>query len=305
MRWVTVVRDGAERTGLLVEEKVHLLPTGEPLVDLLGDDGERLAAAGELALRDPLDVVDLATAPLGPPLRPRTIRESVGFLGHVRNTSPGGVCEPEFTRVPAFYFSNPSAVTGPYDDIEMFPGCTEFDYELEVGAIIGRAGSDLGPEDADRHIAGYVLFCDWSARDLQLREMRLGLGPAKGKDGANTLGPVFVTADEVSSLHLEMTATVNGEVTSRGRLDQMDWSFAEMLVYTSRGATLNPGDMIGSGTVPSGCLLEAYLTEPDSFRGWLKPGDVVTLSVESLGSTRQTVLPGRPLRPLDPKEALS
>ncbi|MFF9410327.1 fumarylacetoacetate hydrolase family protein [Streptomyces anandii] len=305
MRWVTYhCPPAGSRAGLVIGDRVHLLPDTVSVLELLGDDGERLHAAGERATSDPADVVAFSRDRIGPPLRPPSIRESVGFLEHVRNTSPAGTINENFTRFPPFYFSNPTAVTGPYTDIAVFPGSRQFDYELEVGAIIGRPASDVRPEDAHCHIAGYVLFCDWSARDLQLREMGLGLGPAKGKDGANTLGPYFVTPDELEpwrsgeSYRLEMSARVNGERTSQGRLDSMDWTFGDMIAYASRGTTLQPGDMIGSGTVPSGCLLESYIQHPDTFHGWLKPADVVCLEVQGLGATCQTILPGRNPHPL-------
>jgi 2-keto-4-pentenoate hydratase/2-oxohepta-3-ene-1,7-dioic acid hydratase in catechol pathway len=300
MRWVSYLSNETERAGVIAGHRIHGLPPGETVLGLLGDDGERLAAAGQRALADPAEVIDAATARLGPPLRPPSIRDCVGFLQHVRNTRPAAPIDPLFQRIPAFYFSNAASVTGPYDPVRVFPGSEQFDYELEVGAVIGRPASDLNPEDAERYICGYVIFCDWSARDIQLEEMRLGLGPAKGKDGASTLGPVLVTPDELAglrsgdSLHLEMTASVNGQPTSRGWLDDMDWSFAELLAYTSRGTTLRPGDLIGSGTVPTGCLLEAALADPGTFRGWLEPGDVVSLAVTGLGTTRQQVLPSHP-----------
>ncbi|MEU9337028.1 fumarylacetoacetate hydrolase family protein [Streptomyces sp. NPDC048290] len=317
MRWMTYdcPRTGP-RTGLLSGDGLHLLPGTTTLLDLLGDDGERLSAAAEQALTDPADIVTPDPARTGPPLRPPSIRESVGFLDHVRNTSPTRALDPRFTEFPPFYFSNPAAVTGPYTDIPLFPGTARFDYELEVGAVIGLPARDVKPEHAHRHIAGYVLFCDWSARDLQLHEMGLGLGPAKGKDGANTLGPYLVTPDVLAhhrangthdtydTYDLEMTAEVNGVRTSSGRLSAMDWTFADMIAYMSRGTTLRPGELIGSGTVPSGCLLEAFVQRPAAFRGWLQPGDVVRLEVQELGHTLQTVLPGpapHPLRPLTPE----
>ncbi|WP_312868284.1 fumarylacetoacetate hydrolase family protein [Amycolatopsis pithecellobii] len=177
---------------------------------------------------------------------------------------------------------------GPSDPVPIFPGSEQFDFELEVGAVIGRAGHDINPNHGWDHIAGYTIYGDWSARGLQRHEMRLSLGPAKGKDGANTIGPLFVTADEIAvhrtgnGFHLRMNACVNGKLISEGWLDQMDWSFAEMVAYASRGAELRPGDVLGSGTVPTGCLYEHFAMGTEKFDRWLQAGDQVRLAVEHL-----------------------
>ena len=306
MRWVTVRHQGGERPGLAVDETVRLLAGEEQLGDLLGDDGERLRAAAERATAAPLDVIALDGADLAAPLRPPQIRDFLTFLDHLRNAGRAANMELNavWHEIPAFYFSNAAAVVGPYDPVHISPGCERFDFELEVAAVIGRAGSNLAPSDADGHIAGFMILNDWSARDVQINEMQLMLGPAKGKDGANTLGPWFVTVDELEpyrhdgGYRLEMKAFVNDDQVSSGSLDQMDWSWADMVAYASRGTHLRPGDVIGSGTVPSGCLLEAAALDGDDFRGFLRPGDEVRLEVEGLGATRQKVLEPLPLHPL-------
>jgi glyoxylase-like metal-dependent hydrolase (beta-lactamase superfamily II) len=191
----------------------------------------------------------------------------------------------------------------------MAPGSVWQDFELEIAAVIGTAGKDLSVADAERSIVGYMILNDWSARDLQQLEGQLAIGQAKGKDGGVTLGPYLVTPDELEpyrrdgKLSLYATALVNDQVIGSGSTAQMDWSFAEIIAYASRGVMLNPGDVFGSGTVPT-CTLVEHLdpTAPESFRGWLHDGDVVTLRVEGLGETRQTVrktaapqpLPARP-----------
>jgi 2-keto-4-pentenoate hydratase/2-oxohepta-3-ene-1,7-dioic acid hydratase in catechol pathway len=225
-------------------------------------------------------------------------------LQHIRNCSGGRAIADGFSQVPTFYFSNTAAVIGPHDAVAISPGCTQFDYELEVCAVIGRTGFNISREDAEGHIAGYMILCDWSARDLQLAEISMGLGPAKGKDGANTLGPMLVTPDELESSRSEkgfglaMTAHVNDELVSSGRWDSIDWDFADMITYASRGTTLRPGDVLGSGTVPTGCLIEHYALAPDSFRGWLQPGDEVRLEVERLGALTHRVVAGAAAQPL-------
>lgn len=301
MRWVTCRDDAAtERVGLVRGDSVHLLDDETALIDLLGDDGSTLAEAGERAERDPIEVIDLAAADLAPPLRPPQVRDFLCFLDHLRNAqSAAGIeMDPLWEQLPAFYFSNTTSVVGPNDAVEISPGCVWFDYELEVAAIIGRGGQNLHPDSAESHIAGFTIFCDWSARDLQMREMKLSLGPSKGKDGANTFGPMLVTADELeafrsgNSYHLEMAAYVNGEQISHGWMDQMDWSFGEIIAYASRGTALRPGEAIGSGTVPTGCLFEHFaVLGPAEFPGWLVPGDEVRLEVQELGTCSQKILP--------------
>jgi 2-keto-4-pentenoate hydratase/2-oxohepta-3-ene-1,7-dioic acid hydratase in catechol pathway len=178
------------------------------------------------------------------------------------------------------------------------PGCTWFDYELEVAAVVGRGGSDLHPEEAEAHIAGYTILCDWSARDLQAREMRQRLGPAKGKDSATSLGPWLVTPDELADrrrgngFDLRMTATVNGRVYSDGNWSTVYWSFGQLLAYASRGTTLRPGDVFGSGTVGRGCILELSGLHGEEEYPWLRPGDEVTLAVERLGELHARIGPG-------------
>lgn len=308
MRWVMYRAEaGDERAGLVLDGAIHGLDAGSRVIDLLGDDGERMDSAAQQAREKPTEVVPFDRAVLGPPVRPGQIRDCLTFLDHLRNARAaiGGEIDPAWEEIPAFYFSNTTGVIGPREPVAISPGCEQFDYELEVGAVIGREGGDLHPDEAASYIAGFMIFCDWSARDLQFHEMRLGLGPSKGKDGANTLGPMLVTADELEpykagpSYHLEMTGYVNGEKVSHGFMDQMDWSWGEVLSYASRGTRLLPGEVIGSGTVPTGCLVEHFAVDgPDKFRGWLQPGDVVRLEVQELGAIEHEILPPKPVHRL-------
>ena len=191
----------------------------------------------------------------------------------------------------------------------MAPGSNEWDYELEIAAVVGHEGRDLTPEAAEDVIVGYTILCDFSARDLQRREMRQRLGPAKGKDSATSLGPWLVTADELlpyrsgRAFSLRMEASVNGRRYGGGRLDDIHWSFAEMVAYASRGTRVVPGDVIGSGTVGTGCILELALTGQGDDHPWLTPGDVVEITVEHMGHLRHRIVAGTPLRPLRPGEA--
>jgi 2-keto-4-pentenoate hydratase/2-oxohepta-3-ene-1,7-dioic acid hydratase in catechol pathway len=201
---------------------------------------------------------------------------------------------------PTFYFTNPHAVFGPHDDVPMPPGSQVLDFELEVAAVIGREGRDLTPEQARENIVGYTVFNDWSARDLQSAEMKVGLGPCKGKDTATTLGPYLVTADELAPyrdaegfLRLALTAEVNGQVVGKDLLSNMSWTFEEMVAYASRGTRVVPGDVLGSGTCGNGgCLAELWGLRGERTPPPLGPGDTVTLTVEGIGTLTNTVVPG-------------
>ncbi|MCK8438520.1 fumarylacetoacetate hydrolase family protein [Streptomyces sp. D2-8] len=239
-----------------------------------------------------------------PPLQPPTVRDFVTFEEHVegvRRSVDGAAGVPEqWYAAPTFYFTNPYAVYGPYDEIPVPPGSRVLDFELEVAAVIGKEGRDLTREQAREHIAGYTVFNDWSARDLQSAEMKVGLGPCKGKDTATTLGPYLVTADELEKyrdedgfLRLALTAEINGAVVGRDLLSNMSWTFEEMVAYASRGTWVRPGDVLGSGTCGNGgCLAELWGVRGKQDPPPLKPGDTVSLSVEGIGSVSNTVVAG-------------
>ncbi|MER8011876.1 fumarylacetoacetate hydrolase family protein [Streptomyces sp. NPDC094149] len=245
-----------------------------------------------------------------PPLQPTSIRDFVTFEEHVEGVRrsvdrAAGVPE-QWYAAPTFYFTNPHAVHATGEAIPMPPGSAVLDFELEVAAVIGREGRDLTPEQARDHIVGYTVFNDWSARDLQSAEMKVGLGPCKGKDTATTLGPCLVTADELDKyrdadgfLRLALTAEVNGETIGRDLLSNMSWTFEEMVAYASRGTRVLPGDVLGSGTCGNGgCLAELWGLRGGQSPPPLKPGDTVTLTVEGIGTLTNTVVPGAEPVPL-------
>lgn len=307
MRWVTYEAGEGPRTGLLDDDTVRGIGTGVTLLSLLGDDGERMAEAGTAARTNPAEVRPLDEVRLLAPIpRPPSVRDGLCFLEHLRGCYRAlGRTEdlhPAWSQTPAFYFGNPAAIVGPYDDVPIAPGSSWFDFELEIGAVVGRAGRDLHPDTAEQHIVGYTFFNDWSARDHQLRDMAQGIGMGKSKDSAITLGPALVTADELEPyrrdgvLDLEVSAAVNGREVGRGSLAAADWSYGELLAFLSRGTELQAGDVIGSGTIPGGCLLEHVDTSDlAAFTGWLAPGDTVVLSSAVLGQTRQTVRSAEPM----------
>lgn len=193
----------------------------------------------------------------------------------------------QWYEIPVFYFSNPASVIGNGDEVYAPKNSVELDFELEIAAVIGCEASDLPSDDSAMEcVAGFTIYNDWSARDLQRNEMAVGLGPSKGKDFANALGPWLVPFAELKDryqngrLDLNMSAAINGKTVSRGNASSMYWTWPQLLAHASRDTKLLPGDVIGSGTVGTGCILE--LT-PTAVGGWLKAGDVVQLEIERLG----------------------
>lgn len=312
MRWVRYRSAAGPRLGVVVGDQVNG-STEADLVQLLVD--HRLAAAGEQALGRPVEVLPLDEANLMAPVhRPPAIRDFMAFEQHVEGMAMLVEGRPTVPDVwydqPLFYFSNPASVVGPHDEVAVPPGCAAFDFELEVAAVIGMGGGDLTLDDAARSIAGYVLMNDWSARDVQAREMQGPLGPCKGKDSAITLGPWFVSADELPGLAtgeptgIELRVAVNGTDFGGAPLDSLGWTFAEMASYASRGTRLRPGDVLGSGTCGDGCLAERWGRRGrDSIRP-LQPGDVVTMTGGPLGRIANRVTASTGIRqPLARRES--
>jgi len=230
------------------------------------------------------------------PFAVSSIRDFYAFEQHVKTCRGHRGLEmvPQWYQVPVFYFSNPVAVIGDGDPVHAPKGSEALDYELELACVIGKSASDLPADDSAMDcLAGFTIMNDWSARDLQRAEMAIGLGPSKSKDFATSLGPKLVPFAKLRDcyrdgrLHLEMTARVNGTVYSRGNSGSMYWTWPQLLAHASRDTELRPGDVLGSGTVGTGCILE--LT-PEAVGGWLKPGDLVELTIERLGTLRNPVV---------------
>jgi fumarylacetoacetate (FAA) hydrolase len=259
--------DRTPRPGRIEGDRVVELDAPD-LVSVLG---------GETAPRD-IGELPLAQARLCAPIpEPPTVRDFFAFEQHIATAraNRGAEVPPEWYEVPVFYFTNPRAIFGPDDPIAYPQMSEQLDYELEVAAVIGRGG----------RVGGFTVMNDWSARDLQLQEMKVGLGPAKGKDFATSLGPVLVTCDEFDGSAGEMVARVNGEERSRGNLRDLYHSWDAIVARASLNTRLRPGDVIGSGTVGTGCILE------HNDGRWLRPGDVVELEVDGIGVLRNTVVP--------------
>jgi 2-keto-4-pentenoate hydratase/2-oxohepta-3-ene-1,7-dioic acid hydratase in catechol pathway len=260
-----------DRVGVLAGDDVAEVIGAGSMLELLrrGLDavrtGERVALR-EVALRAPLP-------------RPNSMRDFMLVEEHVRNSL--GDVPAEWYEIPVYWKGNCDAVFGPEDEVP-WPAYTEkLDYELEVGAVIGRRVRGVGVDEAADCIAGYTIFNDWSARDIQFREMKVGLGPGLGKDFATSLGPCLTTADAIDIKTAPMRARINGEVWSEGTLGAMRFSFPEVISHLSQEQTLHPGDVLGSGTVGRGCGLE--------LDRWIRPGDVVELEVEGIGALRNRV----------------
>ena len=269
-------------------DMIDFLSGGRPGLAIAEEAVAGVRARGDERFRDAQVIHERAAVRLRAPLpRPHSIRDFLMVEQHVR-----GAMErlPPDQRVhsleamaatPGHYKGNVDAVYGPDDLIPWPPFTSELDYELELGMVIGRGGKDISVEDAAQHIAGFTIFNDWSARDIQMREMKVGLGPGLGKDFANSLGPAIRTADGFDPTTAALEARVNGEVWSSGTVGAMLKTFAELVAWTSQGQMLRPGDVLGSGTIGGGCGLE--------LGKYLPPGAVVELEAEGIGVLRNTV----------------
>ena len=235
---------------------------------------------GETVLYRPDNVRIMAPLP-----NPPSLRDFIAFEEHIAATSKrrGQPIPPEWYKAPAYYKGNHRTIIGPDEDLPWPLETTKLDYELELACVIGRKGKDISERDAPGYIAGYTIMNDFSARDIQFQEMACRLGPAKGKDFATAIGPCLVTPDEIRDLNaLRMVARVNGEVWSEGRFGTIHWSFPQMIAHVSRGETIYPGDLFGSGTVGGGCGLE--------MDRYLHPGDVVELEILPIGVLKNRVI---------------
>ncbi|HWH62728.1 MAG TPA: fumarylacetoacetate hydrolase family protein [Ginsengibacter sp.] len=246
---------------------------------------------------------------LAPVPNPTSCRDAYAFRQHVATARRNRKLDmiPEFDQFPVFYFTNHNAIQGPGEIICMPDQLNKLDFELEVAIVICKPGKNIKAEEADEYIGGFMIMNDISARELQMEEMKLNLGPAKGKDFSTVIGPMLVTPDELeeflipakenhvgNAYNLSMKCRVNGVQVSEGNLGDMDWSFAEIIERCSYGVQLYPGDIIGSGTVGTGCFLESNgtgkLNDPEYKEQWLQEGDEVELEIENLGILKNTIV---------------
>ena len=277
------------------------------LVELIQMDNYQERTTSFISNEDCLkhDINDITILPTIP--KPTSFRDAYAFREHVANArkNRGAKMIAEFDQFPIFYFSNHNAMVGDGQEIELMPDhFHRLDYELEFAIVIGKGGKNILSKNADKHIAGFCILNDLSARALQMEEMKLNLGPAKGKDFANVLGPYLVTPDELENksintpfgkkYNLQMSCHINGKLLSSGNAKDMDWTFAEIIERASYGVELFPGDVIGSGTVGNGCLLElngsGKALDPDYKEQWLKAGDEIEMQIEGLGKITNNLI---------------
>lgn len=287
---------------VIPDNMLEFLRGGEELMDRARQINDDIVS-GRLTAKEEVFYELLAPVP-----HPASCRDGYAFRQHVaaarRNRRVDMI--PEFDQYPVFYFTNHQAIQGP-GDIECMPDHFEkLDFELEAAVVIGRQGRNIRADEADRYIAGYMIMNDMSARTLQMEEMLLNLGPAKGKDFSTVIGPWLVTPDELepyripakeghtgNAYDLKMQCWVNGTLVSSGSMGDMDWTFAEIIERCAYGVDIMPGDVIGSGTVGTGCFLElngtGLLNDPAYQPQWLKEGDVVEMEITGLGRLSNTI----------------
>ncbi len=314
MKLATYSRQGRQQLALYVDGRLYDTNNADnrlpvTMMELLQDwdNLSGYAREAEARIREGKLLQDAGipyeSAPLLAPVpNPASCRDGYAFRQHVaaarRNRRVDMI--PEFDQYPIFYFTNHNAIQGPGDILCMPDHFHKLDFELEAAVVLGRRGRNVKAEHADDYIAGYMIMNDMSARTLQMEEMLLNLGPAKGKDFSTVIGPVLVTPDELesyktspkpghtgNSYNLTMKCRVNGIQVSEGNMGDMDWTFAEIIERCAYGADILPGDVIGSGTVGTGCFLElngtGLLNDPNYKPQWLQDGDVVEMEIDGLG----------------------
>jgi 2-keto-4-pentenoate hydratase/2-oxohepta-3-ene-1,7-dioic acid hydratase (catechol pathway) len=320
MKLVTYAKQGLEQLAFYIGDKLYdthaanaklpttmmdMLNNWEALVDI-AKQTEADIKSGKLSAEG--ISYDSATI-LAPVPKPTSCRDGYAFRQHVaaarRNRKVDMIAE--FDQYPIFYFTNHNAIQGPGDIVCMPDHFQKLDFELEAAIVTCKKGRNIKAADADEYIAGYMIMNDMSARTLQMEEMLLNLGPAKGKDFSTVIGPMLVTPDELeqykvpakenhvgNSYNLKMRCWVNGVLVSEGSVGDMDWTFAEILERCAYGVDIIPGEVIGSGTVGTGCFLElngtGLLNDPNYKVQWLQPGDVVEMEIEGLGKLKNTIV---------------
>lgn len=323
MKFVSYVNNTRERLGLYLDNKIYDLSDAaakagtflpwEMLGFLQGEEEamekarnveEKLKSGNiEMPFFEWKDIKILAPVP-----NPPSCRDGYAFRQHVATARRNRKVEmiPEFDEYPIFYFTNHNAIQGPGDVYCMPDHFRQLDFELEACVVIGKKGRNIRAANADSYIAGYMIMNDLSARQLQMEEMKLNLGPAKGKDFSTVIGPWLVTTDELEKwkaappaghtgnrYNLKMRCSVNGIQVSEGSMGDMDWTFAEIIERVSYGVNIQPGEVIGSGTVGTGCFLElngtGKLNDPDYPVQWLQEGDVVEMTIDGLGCLQNVI----------------
>lgn len=321
MKLVTYAKEGREQLAFCINDNLYDTDMADPrlprtMMELL-QGWEKLAPVARMVeadiksgLNTTMSYASLSSAQLLAPLpHPASCRDGYAFRQHVAAARRNRKVEmiPEFDQYPIFYFTNHNAIQGPGPVRVMPDHLQKLDFELEAAIVTCKHGRNFNAGEADQYIAGYMIMNDLSARTLQMEEMKLNLGPAKGKDFSTAIGPMLVTPDELepyktepkpghtgASYDLKMRCWVNDKLVSEGSMGDMDWTFAEILERCAYGVDILPGEVIGSGTVGTGCFLElngtGLLHDPNYQPQWLQPGDVVKMEIDGLGTLINTIV---------------
>ena len=317
MKLVSYQTEGVAQLGVFIKGHIYNLHSCDKLIphtmsEFLAGGVELMDRAkvinekiitGQLAAKEEVFFELLAPVP-----NPTSCRDGYAFRQHVAaaRRNRGVPMIPEFDQYPIFYFTNHNAIQGPGEIVCMPDHFQKLDFELEIAIVIGKKGRNVLAKDADEYVAGFMIMNDMSARTLQMEEMLLNLGPAKGKDFSTVIGPWLVTPDELAqhlvpakaghvgnNYNLSMKCWVNGQEVSQGNVADMDWTFAEIIERCAYGVDILPGDVIGSGTVGTGCFLELngtkLLNDPNAQTQWLQDGDVVEMEIAGLGMLNNTI----------------
>jgi fumarylacetoacetate (FAA) hydrolase len=321
MKLVSYIKDSRERLGIFYADKIYnISDNAKSLGKGLPDDMHSFLQQGEEAMKAAKEIneqiksgnnnlkQETGVKIIAPVPHPTSCRDGYAFRQHVAAARRNRKVEmiKEFDQYPIFYFTNHNAIQGPGEIYCMPDHFQKLDFELEAAIVIGKRGRNIRAAEADEYIAGYMIMNDMSARTLQMEEMLLNLGPAKGKDFSTVIGPWLVTPDELEPFripapknhvgnryNLGMKCFVNGKKVSEGNLGDMDWTFAEIIQRCAYGVDIIPGDVIGSGTVGTGCFLElngtGLLNDPNFKPQWLQPDDVVEMEIDGLGKLSNTI----------------
>jgi len=317
MKLVSYQTEGVAQLGVFIKGHIYNLHSCDKLIphtmsEFLAGGVELMDRAkvinekiitGQLSAKEEVFFELLAPVP-----NPTSCRDGYAFRQHVAaaRRNRGVPMIPEFDQYPIFYFTNHNAIQGPGEIVCMPDHFQKLDFELEIAIVIGKKGRNILAKEADEYIAGFMIMNDMSARTLQMEEMLLNLGPAKGKDFSTVIGPWLVTPDELAqhlvpakaghvgnNYNLNMKCWVNGQEVSQGNVADMDWTFAEIIERCAYGVDILPGDVIGSGTVGTGCFLELngtkLLNDPNAQTQWLQDGDVVEMEIAGLGILSNTI----------------
>ena len=322
MKLVTYLREESDQLAILVDNRLYnvqdlhpnlpgtmqmFLLMWEDVIDIALEADAQIKAGNHVGIGMPVSYDNVQV--LAPVPFPSSCRDGYAFRQHVESARRNRRVPmiPEYDQFPVFYFTNHNAIQGPGEVYCMPDHLQQLDFELEAAIVICKAGRNITAAEADEYIGGFMIMNDMSARELQMDEMKLNMGPCKGKDFCTVIGPMLVTPDELEHLsvpaktghtgknyNLKMTCKVNGVQVSEGNMGDMDWTFAEIIERCAYGANLHPGDVIGSGTVGTGCFLElngtGKLHDPNYTEQWLHPGDVVEMEIEGLGVLTNTIV---------------